>query len=232
MTSPKLGIHLRSAWLQMVGAKALENAREQQRLRIAHLTTTGIKCGIGEYTQKIIDTYRNNHIENLVINCESATEKPSPLPNGISSEVGWYMDNKNWTDSHIKPFVLDRLKLWRPDLVLTQYHPGFYPPDVLLRFVEGCIERQIKVAVVLHRYDPSCTAILRTLNELQVSIFSHSETEIQKGLEQGIVLELVPLGVDLREPVQERTIQGRDWLAHPPVIVTNGFLRKHKVCNI
>ncbi len=41
-------------------------------------------------------------------------------------------------------------------------------------------------------------------------------------------LEVISFGIDVDKHLQSRNIEGRDWNQNPPVIVTTGFLRRHK----
>lgn len=227
--SPTLGMHLWSRWRRKQGAAILAAAdRPVRKQRIAHLTTTGIKCGIGEYTKKIVHVFQENGFDNLIMNCDSAAEQASPMEGGIESHVAWYFDNADWQDSHIKPNAFSQLVEWQADSILIQYHPSFFSPDVLWRFAIGCLERNLGVTLVVHNYTEECAAVLRDLNTYGVTIFSHREEEIHEAKHHRVNLELTPLGVDIVEPAIVRTISGRDLARHPPLIITNGFLRKHK----
>jgi FkbM family methyltransferase len=226
--SPDLGLRLRSAFLRKTGLAYLSNQSRSTTPRVAHLSTVGIKCGIAEYTKKIIDIYRENGIENLILTCESAVESPVLTDQRAKSQIAWYYDNKTWSSSQIKPDAISGLVAWGATGVLIQYHPAFYSADTLLAFVKSCLERGVAVAVVVHIFTSKCAAAFRELNTLGIVAFSHRNSEIHAAAVLGVSLELVPLGVDVFEPVRERDITGRDWRERPPIIITNGFLRKHK----
>lgn len=207
---------------------AYKKCTEVNKMRVAHLTTTGIKCGIGEYTKKIIHEYQKKGIGNLILNCECAVDSIDSIPVDIPSWKAWYFDNKYWLDSHIKSSVFDVLKDWKATQVIIQYHPGFYSPEILQKFVMGCIEIRLKVVVITHKYIERCSDVFKILNWFRIPIFSHGNREAWGARKSGVFLEPVPHGIDEYESLHERSTYNRDWLNAPPIIVTNGFLRKHK----
>jgi glycosyltransferase involved in cell wall biosynthesis len=196
--------------------------------RIVHLTTLGTKCGIGEYTKKIVDTYNGKGFKNFVISCDSAKEAASPYANADRFHVGWYLDNEHWVGSHIKPDLIDKVVEWGAQGILIQYHPSFYSPATLLEFVRDCLAKGLPTAIVVHNYSDCSPAEFYKLNNLGVTIFSHQEEEGIEAEKQGIELDFLPLGVDVQQPLINRDISNRNMQLQPPVIVTNGFLRKHK----
>lgn len=226
--SHDLGVQLRSAHFRKTGAALLANASAEKQQRIAHLSTVGIKCGIGEYTKSIMNAYRECGIENLILTCESAMESPVLTGHGEETQVGWFFDNRSWRKSHIKPDVIEKLIAWRATGVLIQYHPGFYSPEMLCDFVLACIENGIKAVVVVHNFTVESVSSLRAINQMGIKVFSHRGTEVHLARLHDLQLELVPLGIDVQAPIPVRDIANRNWCERPPVIITNGFLRKHK----
>ena len=61
----------------------LRKCAKENGFRVAHLTTTGIKCGIGQYTKRIIEEYSRNEIANLILNCECAVNSVNSIPAGF-----------------------------------------------------------------------------------------------------------------------------------------------------
>jgi glycosyltransferase involved in cell wall biosynthesis len=226
--SPDLGLRLRSAWIRKHGAKLLKTGGKAGQSRIAHLTTSGIKCGIAEYTKKIIEIYQRNGFHNLILGCDSAIENAVPPDSGADFQIAWYYDNKHWLDSRLQPDIIERLLKWRADRVLVQYHPGFFAPEVLFSFIQSCIKHGIPTAVITHNYTERCLNVFKALNQLGVTIFSHRETEVNEAKTQGVQLEFTPFGVDIQELQVIRDIAQRNLIDRPPTIITNGFLRKHK----
>ncbi|GAB2896695.1 hypothetical protein GCM10027046_27710 [Uliginosibacterium flavum] len=218
----------RSNVRESVSAESIIKNAKNNELKVAHLTTTGIKCGIGEYTKRIIEEYDRNGIENLILNCESAVNSVDSMPAGVPARQAWFFDNHHWTGSHIKPDVVDSLKDWGATHVVIQYHWAYYSPEVLLDFVRACIAARLRVTVVSHNYIPRCMSAFKALNEFRVPVFSHRETEVDVARKDGVCLQFTPLGIDRYDPLVERSILGRDWRKQPPVIVTNGYLRRHK----
>jgi glycosyltransferase involved in cell wall biosynthesis len=206
----------------------LRKCAKENGFRVAHLTTTGIKCGIGQYTKRIIEEYSRNEIANLILNCECAVNSVDTMPAGVPSTQAWYFDNLHWTGSHIKSGVFDVLKDWGATHVIIQQHWAFYSPEILLDFVKVCVASGLRVTVVCHNYIPRWMLAFKAFNWLRVPIFSHRETEVDAARKDGVSLQFTPHGVDKYDPLFQRSIVGRDWRNHPPVIVTNGFLRRHK----
>ncbi|MFM9427934.1 glycosyltransferase involved in cell wall biosynthesis/SAM-dependent methyltransferase [Variovorax sp. GrIS 2.14] len=223
--SPRLGMRLRSMHLRTRGIAEL-NAFGQKRV-VAHFGTIGIRCGIGEYARKLIEIFTAHGVRNHVLTCDSAEEE-AVIPSGVvDARIGWYYDNHEWALSHIKSTAVSSLIEWGAEGVLIHYHPAYYSPAMLCAFGQDCLNHGIAVAVVMHQCPPESFPHLKQLAAEGATLFSHSEREVSAAREQGVVLSLLPLGIDFdAHPV--RDISQRDWTAQPPVIVTNGFLREHK----
>lgn len=227
--SPALGQRLKSAWTRKEGMRLLSDGAGGHRVeRLAHLTTMGLKCGIGEYTRKIVDIFEAAGITNLVLSCDSALEKSVEPASGPDFRIAWYFDNESWGNSSIKDDTIIQLVDWGAQGILIQYHPGFFSPAKLETFIAQCLAAKVRVAVVVHNFTAACVEVFGNLNKWGVPIFSHRKTEIDEARSSGVVLEFVPIGVDAREMDGPRSIDGRDFEATPPKIVTNGFLRAHK----
>ena len=223
--SPRLGMRLRSMHLRTRGIAEL-NAFGQKRV-VAHFGTIGIRCGIGEYARKLIEIFTAHGVRNHVLTCDSAEEE-AVIPSGVvDARIGWYYDNHEWALSHIKSTAVSSLIEWGAEGVLIHYHPAYYSPEMLRAFGQDCLDRGIAVAVVMHQCPPETLPSLSQLAAEGATLFSHSEREVSAAREQGVVLSLLPLGIEFdAHPV--RDISERDWTVQPPVIVTNGFLREHK----
>jgi glycosyltransferase involved in cell wall biosynthesis/SAM-dependent methyltransferase len=223
-----LGRLLRRVDRRKKSSDLLASPDSKASMRIAHLSTVGLKCGIGEYTRKIIEIYSGHGIENFVLACHSANEEPQLEDLKVPSTLAWYFDNTTWSDSHIKPDALQTMLAWKATGVLIQYHPGYYSGDILYEFVSACLQKSIAVTVVVHSFSADNAETFRRLNALGVVLFSHRASEAAKAHEHGVLFDLIPLGVDLQENIKTRLIENRDWRESPPLIVTTGFLRRHK----
>ena len=226
--SPRLGKLLQCNWMRLKGRHLLLAGGDNYTNRIAHLTTLGMKCGIGEYTKKIIDTYHSYGIKNFVLSCQSALESAVSYHNADQFNMGWYYDNKQWVGSYINSNAIEMAYEWGAQGMLVQYHPGFYSSNILLEFVRGCVAKGIPTAVVVHNYNGCNPVAFAELCQLGVSIFSHREEEVREAEKQGVELLILPTGVDTKLPMKRRDISMRDFIVEPPIIITNGFLRKHK----
>ncbi len=195
---------------------------------MAHLSTVGHKCGIAGITKNLIDIYSENGIDNLILTCLTPNEQPELGKYSNSSTVAWFFDNVNWSESKIDETVIQRMIDWRADILLIQYHPGFFSGEDLRRFAWQCLSKGIPVCVVVHRFDARYADQFSELEKSGVTLFSHSKMELLEARNEGLTFEFIPLGVDFQEWAQVKSIEDRDWYANPPVIVTTGFLRQHK----
>jgi FkbM family methyltransferase len=226
--SPALGRAIRSAHRRTRGVQALKSPDVAAQLRVAHLSTTGLKCGIGEYTGKIIEIYQQHGISNLLLTARTANEEPNTATLHAPANVVWFFDNVAWKDSKIQPEALASMRDWGATHLVVQYHPGFFSPEQLLDLSLSAAQRGVAVTVVVHNFIDSAAAVMRRLNELNVRLYSHRTTEVAQALALGVVLDQIPLGIDIAGAGQARLISNRNWKTHPPTITTTGFLRKHK----
>ena len=226
--SPALGRTVRSAHLRKQGSALLASPIKTAGFRVAHLSTVGLKCGIGEYTRKLIDVYQQNGIANYLLAGEAANEKPALADLNIPVEMVWFFDNVEWKNSHIGPKTLESLLGWNVTHLVIQYHPGFYSPEILVSFVESVRSHGVVVTIIVHNFTDEIASEMCRVNEMGVTLFSHRSTEVAQALALGVVLEMVPLAMEFQENLGARTTALRDWVKQPPVIITTGFLRKHK----
>ena len=226
--SPELGRTLRNARFRKQGVALLNSPEATSRLRVAHLGTVGLKCGIGEYARNIIDIYQQHGVTNLLLAAQSANEETNLENLEFPASIVWFFDNVAWHRSNIQPQALQAMLDWGATHLIVQYHPGFFSPDLLYQFVAQAVEQGIAVTVVVHNFTEECASAMSRLNDLGVVLFSHRSTEASHARELGVALEVIPVGINADQHLQPRSIEGRDWNQNPPVIVTTGFLRRHK----
>lgn len=226
--SPELGRLVRKVHFRRKGAALMESSDVKSKVRVAHLSTMGLKCGIGEYTRNIINMYEKKGISNLLLAGRTANEEPDLEKLDISKDIVWFYDNIEWKNSVIDLRAIESMVDWGATHLIIQYHPGFYDPDKLVDFVLQTKEHEILVTVVLHNFVEESAGAMRRLNSMGVPIFSHRMSEVLLAKEYGVVLDQVPLGIDIDESVKSKNIINRNWIQQPPVIITTGFLRKHK----
>nr|BFD40621.1 hypothetical protein FFPRI1PSEUD_21200 [Pseudomonas sp. FFPRI_1] len=226
--SPALGCIIRSANLRRQGSTLLSGADTKKTLRVAHLSTVGLKCGIGEYTRKLISVYQNNGVSNFILGAQAANEQPDLAGIGVPVEIVWFFDNVTWKNSRIENDALENLLKWEVSHLVIQYHPGYYSAEALSSFVESVIFHDITVSVIVHNFVNESASAMCKLNKLGVTLFSHRTTEVLQAKLLGVVLEKIPLAMEFIQDFPRKTITHRDWIAKPPVITTTGFLRKHK----
>lgn len=225
--SPELGRTIRSTHFRKQGT-ALLNSPDAASIRVAHLSTAGLTCGIGEYTRKIIDSYQRHGVSNFLLTARAANEEPDLASLNIPSCIAWYFDNNEWRSSHIMPHALQSMLDWGATHLIVQYHHGFLPPEALFEFVIQAKNHGIGVTVVVHNFTENVAVAFRHLNELGITLFSHRMTEVSQARALGVLLDQVPLGLEVFGSALARTVIKRDWAQQPPIIVTTGFLRKHK----
>ncbi|TWI66076.1 glycosyltransferase involved in cell wall biosynthesis [Desulfobotulus alkaliphilus] len=224
--SPRLGREFRKLWISK--SRTLTLDKKKKTYKIAHLSTTGLKCGIGEYAKKIAETLYDHGCSNLILTCVSALEKKNPLENTPDHIISWYLDNKKWTGTFFKDDIFDQLTSWGSEAIIIQYHPAFFSEKMLLSLTGKCVRHRIKPLIIVHNYTSTSADAFSTLNQLGIVLFSHRKSEIIEAEKDGVLLDFLPLGIDHQEPLKTKNIYDRDMSKTPPVIVTNGFLRKHK----
>lgn len=226
--SPQLGKVTRSLHFRTRGRALLLNRGAASKIKVAHLSTVGLKCGIGEYTRKVIEIYRDHGIQNLLLAAVAANEKPKLDVSGVPAEIVWHFDNVAWKNSSIKPRALELILEWGATHLLIQYHPGFYSSAILREFAGQVSAAGVVVTIVVHNYRAACSTDLRNLQQSGVLLFSHRMTEVMRARLDNVLLDQVPLAIDVTDRLKAKSIAGRNWGEKPPLLVTTGFLRKHK----
>lgn len=226
--SPALGATVRTTHMRKQGVALLSSPDETTPLRVAHLSTVGLKCGIGEYTRKLMSVYQERGVSNFLLAAEAANEKPTLSGLGIPVDTVWFFDNVTWNSSRIDPRALERLQEWNATHLVIQYHPGYYPAEMLIDFATAAKCQGVVVTVIVHNFVDETAAVMRRLNALGVTLFSHRTTEVLQAKAVGVQLEKVPLAMEFKEGLRAKSLARRDWAVEPPVIVTTGFLRRHK----
>jgi glycosyltransferase involved in cell wall biosynthesis len=208
--------------------KSRSSPRVGERPRLAHLSTVGQVCGIGEYTARLLESLNAQTVSNYLITCATPALRPlrSSLPE--NTEVGWYYDDEAWRDSHIDPNVVERVKAWGAEYILVQYHSAFLPGSALVAFVESCLTSRIYVAVEVHNYSLADRAVLRRLGDLGCVLIAHSRREIAEAHANGIAIRYLPLLVPKLDGLTQKSLRNRDFALNPPLIASTGFIRPHK----
>lgn len=228
--SPKLGILIRNSYFLEKGKIIINDSyKEKDReIRVAHLSTLGLKCGIGEYTRKIIQTYQDCGISNYLLYANSSNETPDLSELKIESAKAWYFDNITWSSSRIDESALNKIIEWQVDNLIIQYHFGFFSSEELLRFVSVVKKLDVRVTVIVHNFSNTSIDIFRKLNNMGVILFSHRLTEVAAAQESGIVLDYIPLGIDRVANVVPKDIANKNFDNEALNIITTGFMRRHK----
>ncbi len=199
-----------------------------RKLRLAHITTAGHLCGIGEYTLKLIKYLPKDLFENFIVTCETPGKFPTLQLPDANVCVGWYYDNDKWCNSSFKSDMFLQLHKWNVDAVLLQYHSGFFSELALEKLTNRLLSDGLKVAITIHNLSLCDLNVLSRLDRAGVTLLSHSHREIEQAKIHGIILTFLPLGVDHVYSSPLKSINDRQWYKQPPIVSTTGFLRHHK----
>lgn len=230
--SPKLGDILRKKLEKQQrtnwNSRTFTGAYEGSNIRLAHLSTAGLKCGIGEYTVLLAKNLETHGTSNYAITCNTPNNLPDLLKTNLKGEVGWFYDDVRWCDSHFTPDLIKYLKSIGTNAILIQYHPAFYSGEILESLIQDAESVGIRIAVTLHNFTLCNATILRRLSQNGITFFSHNRKEIAKAIEENINLSFLPFGIEALPNLQKKSIESRDWVKNPPMIATTGFIRPHK----
>lgn len=199
-------------------------------LRLAHVTTAGQKCGIGEYTLRLIDHLPKDKVANLISTCVTTDGSGSiaTLKDDYEISIAWDYDNLTWSKSRFRENLITDMKRWKTDVVLVQYHRAFFDEHMLEELVDSLSAGGMKVAVVTHRLNELDFNLLKSISNSGATLISHSKMEIESAKPHGLKIEYIPIGVEQPFSNAGKSIENRNWLNQPPVITTTGFLRNHK----
>lgn len=195
---------------------------------VVHVSTVGQKCGIGEYTKSLIDELQRHGGCNFVISCKSIKNGLPEKVDGVASYAGWFYDDEKFAHSHFFPGLLELLKKINPDKIIIQYHPAFYSVDILSTFVGDCLGAGFSVLIDVHKFQIGQAHQFKKLIQRGVVVAVHGKMEQANAAKLDLEILRSPIGLDVNFPRVRRSIAGRDWTATPPILVTTGFIRKHK----
>jgi glycosyltransferase involved in cell wall biosynthesis len=209
--------------------KPREQKIDLRKWRIAHLSTTGIKCGIGQYTKELIDQYSLEGHSNLLLNCAAVEFETDALPNDVVTRKVWYYDNKHYRDSYIDVDEAQiHINFFSPDFIVLQYHQAFFSPSELIKFAISCTNTSARIICVIHNYHESLNECLQILRWFNITVITLRKSDVSRAFAHDIAMWHVPLGVCQAEIPRNPSLLKRDWSSDPPKIVTNGFFREHK----
>lgn len=224
--SPQLGQLLRSHHIRKLSTASINS--NASSVRIAHLSTLGLRCGIGEYTRKLVEVYEEKGFANLVLTGKTSTETPDIGSISPEAHVVWFQDTQRWRQSEIGSEALERLSEWGATHLIIQYHPGFYSASILTEFVRQAIENGMLVTIVVHNFVAESAPAMRFLSDMGAMLFSHRSTEVSMARELGVQLDLVRIGVDHADGQELDNTKIFRIVRNAPKLVTTGFLRRHK----
>ena len=221
----------------MIRAEAFHNAggfsfpsprgRKDVR-RLAHLSTVGQACGVGEYTARLLVALAATRVQNYLVTCSTKRVRPSVSALPVPGEIGWEYDDEAWRDSRIDATGAPRLAEWGADHVLIQYHPAFFSGPMLTGFAESCLALGMHVAVVIHNFSLADFSSFNRLCEMGCLLIAHSSREVAEARAKGIAVTHLPFFVPSYGPRALKSIAGRNLQEAPPVIASTGFIRPHK----
>ena len=226
--SRDLGRLFVSEYLKHRGRRVLRQMRADGPKTI-HISTVGHKCGIGEYTRHLINFMDEDGLSSTIFTSQTPSAKPDLTGLEHRAEIAWFQDDEKYRDSALNKGFQGLVESARADFAILQHHPGFLPPDQVLKLAETAQVHHVKLAVVTHSYTEDQADLLKDLNRLNIPVFSHKKRDLVEASRRGAMLLHVPLAIPtlgpIRGPVPKRTAPHD---ASAPVIASNGFLRAHK----
>lgn len=224
--SPNLGGFLEQTFKHMDQKKFQDNLPSQ--FQLAHISTIGHKCGIGEYTARIVEAFSVLGVSNFIVSAATPSYRPTMKDLPTISEIGWYYDDETWYSSYFSEGLVSRLMAWGAKCLLLQYHPGFFLSNTLLAFVKDCANVGLPVVILIHNLALADMTLLRSCHEMGCLLCCHSRREVIDAARHAIYVEFIPLFIPTESIAIAKSIEGRDWRQHPPIIATTGFIRHHK----
>ena len=200
----------------------------ESALRLAHVSSVGQKCGIGEYTERLLEALVAVGVPNYLVTCATPKNRPSVAALPVAGEIGWHYDNEAWCNSMIQGEVAEHLECWGAEQVLIQYHPAFYSGSLLVGLAESCLLYGIGVTVEVHNFSTIDIPSFRRLDQLGCLLIAHSRREVSECVAAGFPVSYLPMLVPAYTPRKQKSIAKRDFRTIPPVIASTGFIRPHK----
>jgi glycosyltransferase involved in cell wall biosynthesis len=200
----------------------------QEEKSVLLLTTQGHKCGVGEYTNSMVDALERKGFKCHVLTCQTESHGIPVDTYQRAMYVGWYYDDLEYSKSRIYKETEQFMREVDPSLVVIQYHPAFFGAGELERFADACLERNTPVVIDDHRFRPEDASSLKGLVGRGASVFLHRQGECDRARGLDLDTVLSPIGIENLLPLEPKSIVKRDWRMAPPRLVTSGFLRAHK----
>jgi len=237
--SPMLGDLLLETWNQKQNLKTCDRLAEdskadstfcgeQQKMhrqdkRVAILSTWGVRCGIAEHTRYLVSALYEIGLRTVVFGNHS-TDNDLNRREDYADPVPVI---KVWNYSSVNPTQITlKCSEWYADHLNIQYHHGFFSEEQLIALVNYCYQVGIETSVTLHNTADLNTDTLIALNRFCSQLIGHSEIEQQRLRNQGIQMNVIPLGIpNIHRDMPART-EHSDKLEYK--IATFGFLRPHK----
>ena len=193
--------------------------------KIAHFSTVGQKCGIGEYTRHFMEALDELGHDLMMLTCNTPSSAPDLSGIEERSAVAWFNDNEKYSDTALFDNIDELVAASGVDYAIVQHHPAFLPPKELRRLATVFASRGVRMAVVTHSYTREQSGLLAELNSLGVPVLSHKKRDVIEAEKLGNLLLHIPLAIPTRPRTSQRTAPRDDA---SPIIVCNGFLREHK----
>ena len=251
--SPALGVTLRESLAARVSGRAAGHAASAapvdigrideaqangatlpDAVRVAILSTFGIRCGIAEYTSYLAESLLDAGTEltiaaNRMDGHDAAGVCIRERLRGASVERIWQYDNVRWTDGRVETRdVIELLRTRRVDHFNVQYHRGFFAESVLIDLLKRVLADGVAVSVSLHNSTDSTPHLLAALAAMPITVVVHRRAERDRLRALGIRgATYIPQGIRTPPAIGQAmplAVRG----GRPPVIGTFGFLRPHK----
>jgi len=212
-----------SAGLGQLLRGASAPAAPRAGLRVAHLSTTGLRCGIGEYTRNLIAALADDGALSLLLTASSAGEAPDLAALPQPALIAWRRDTIAGRHAEIGAGTLEAITAWDAGLLVVQFHPGFYARGDVEHVIRGALAAGIATRLVVHSFLADDAPLMRRLSAMGCVLFSHSPTEVKRAAALGVPLAHLPMPIAGAVPQPPKAPASGG-----PHIVANGFMRRHK----
>ncbi len=121
--------------------------KAQKKMKIGHLTTWGIKCGIANYTYDLIHADNSSDVENIVFANHASDTLYEDKANVVRC---WYQNNtpESTLDALYKNIIANNI-----DCLHIQFNFGFYNIMNLSELIRHITAKGVKVVITFHSTD-------------------------------------------------------------------------------
>lgn len=200
-------------------------ASPEGALSLSVVSTYGVSCGIAGYTEYLVSALRVQNADVEIYLADTPKESPKLKEGSPRTQVAWHWDNVNWVASSVNvPAIVEGARA-RSKHLNVQYHPGFFPTDVLCNLLSQARRSGLSTSVTLHNASLSSDGDLILIAKQCNKLFVHDKASVKRLSELGFHASLLPMGVpDIGKSDVLPALSG----TVPLQIGTFGYMRSHK----